>query len=66
MNLPARSKTVLLPTMCLSLSANMSIQFTDHVHEFRRLRAEFWNTPGVHEELKAYEACDNDYEYKIL
>ncbi|KAF9492947.1 hypothetical protein BDN71DRAFT_1163577 [Pleurotus eryngii] len=52
--------------MSLSLSTNMSILFTDHVHEFRRLRAEFWNTPGVHEELKAYEACDNDHEYKIL
>ncbi|KAF7426465.1 hypothetical protein PC9H_008834 [Pleurotus ostreatus] len=44
----------------------MSMQFTDHVRKFRRFRAEFWNTPGVQEELKAYEACDNDYEYKIL
>ncbi|KAF4586592.1 hypothetical protein EYR40_010604 [Pleurotus pulmonarius] len=52
--------------MCLSLSADMSMRFIDHVKEFRRLRAEFWNTPGVHEELRAYEARDNDYEYKIL
>ncbi|KAL4262146.1 HIT domain-containing protein [Pleurotus pulmonarius] len=44
----------------------MSMRFIDHVKEFRRLRAEFWNTPGVHEELRAYEARDNDYEYKIL
>lgn len=66
MDLPATNKTVLSPTMYLSLSTNMSIQFTDHVNEFRRLRAEFWNTPSVHEELKAYEARDNDYEYKIL
>ncbi len=66
MDLPARSKTVLFPTMCLSLSADMSMRFIDHVKEFRRLRAEFWNTPGVHEELGAYEARDNDYEYKIL
>ncbi|KAF4564443.1 hypothetical protein EYR36_002377 [Pleurotus pulmonarius] len=66
MDLPARSKTVLFPTMCLSLGADMSMRFIDHVKEFRRLRAEFWNTPGVHEELRAYEARDNDYEYKIL
>ncbi|KAF4586598.1 hypothetical protein EYR40_010610 [Pleurotus pulmonarius] len=44
----------------------MSLQFTDHVNEFKRLRAEFWNTAGVCEELRAYEARDNDYEYKIL
>lgn len=42
------------------------MQVTDHVKEFRRLRTEFWNTPSVHTELKAYELGDNDYEYKIL
>ncbi|KAF9492932.1 hypothetical protein BDN71DRAFT_1163064 [Pleurotus eryngii] len=51
--------------MCPSLS-NMSFWFTDHLDEFRRLRTEFWNTPSVIEELKAYEARNDDYEYKIL
>ncbi len=66
MDLLATNKTVLFPTMSLSLSADMSMRFIDHVKEFRRLRAEFWNTASVHEELRAYEARDNDYEYKIL
>ncbi|KDQ32194.1 hypothetical protein PLEOSDRAFT_154387 [Pleurotus ostreatus PC15] len=44
----------------------MSIRFTDHLEEFGRLRTEFWSTPGIIEELKAYEARNDDHEYKIL
>ncbi|KAF4586593.1 hypothetical protein EYR40_010605 [Pleurotus pulmonarius] len=44
----------------------MILHNADHINEFRRLRAEFWNIPGVYEELQAYETRDDNYKYQIL
>lgn len=49
-----------------SLNASMISDNADHINEFRLLRAEFWSTPGVYEELQAYETRDDDYKYQIL
>ncbi|KAL4256014.1 hypothetical protein AB1N83_012494, partial [Pleurotus pulmonarius] len=44
----------------------MILHNADHINEFRRLRAEFWNIPGVYDELQAYETRDDNYKYQIL
>lgn len=49
-----------------SLNASMILNYADHINEFRRLRAEFWNIPGVYDELEAYETRDDNYKYQIL
>ncbi len=65
-DVPDLPATLNPPKMSFSLSTNVSAQRRYNINRFRHHRSEFLRTAGVHEELDAYGARDNQYTYQIL